>query len=306
MMKGTGILGVALVVAAVCAIGSEAGEPPAPTTRPGTPTTAPAGNPVCTITTSLGVIEVELLADAAPKTVANFLALAEGTKAWTDPATRKQVTRPYYDGLTFHRVIKKFMIQGGCPLGTGTGGPGYRFADEINADALGLNALKAFDPKTGPHSYLMVRSQADFQRLIVRPIFAKLKITTQEQLDKRKDEVQAMMQALTVKDVLTNMGYVYDAKLPSVLPTRGVLAMANSGPNTNGSQFFINLIATAWLTGKHTVFGKVVAGMDVVDKIGQVPVGDRGKPLKEVKILTIRRKGSPATSAPANSAETAP
>ena len=131
--------------------------------------------------TDRGTIRVELAADKAPLTVANFVNLAQ---------------RGFYDGLKFHRVINDFMIQGGCPLGTGTGGPGYRFEDEAN------NGLR--------HE-------------------------------------------------------------------RGVLSMANAGPNTNGSQFFITHVATPWLDGKHTVFGKVIEGLDVVDAIRQ---GDMIKSLK--------------------------
>ncbi len=292
------LIGLVLVTAAGW-IGAAETAASAPTTRPSAPAAATT-NVRCIITTSVGVIEVELLAKAAPKTVANFLALAEGTKAWTDPASGKQVTRPYYDGLTFHRILKNFMIQGGCPLGTGRGGPGYRFADEINADALGLNALKAVDAKTNrPHPYLGIRTREDFQRVIVQPLMAKLNVTSQEDLDERKDEIQKAMKAVTVKDALTNMGYVYDPKLPSVPPTRGMLAMANSGANTNGSQFFINLVDTPWLTGKHTVFGKVVAGMDVVDKLGAMAVDGRGTPVKKVTIISIRRKGATPTTAPA-------
>ena len=131
--------------------------------------------------TDRGPIRVELYPDKAPLTVANFVNLAQ---------------RGYYDGLKFHRVINDFMIQGGCPLGTGTGGPGYKFEDEAN----------------------------------------------------------------------NGVGH-----------ERGVLSMANAGPNTNGSQFFITHVATPWLNGKHTVFGKVVEGMDVVDSIKQ---GDLIKSLK--------------------------
>ena len=138
---------------------------------------------VATFDTDKGTIRVELHADRAPRTVANF---------------EKLVGQGYYDGLIFHRVIKDFMIQGGCPQGTGTGGPGYTFADEFHKD------LKHSSP--------------------------------------------------------------------------GVLSMANAGPNTNGSQFFITHVATPWLDGKHSVFGRVIEGQDVVDKI------ERGDKMKKVTI----------------------
>ena len=140
-----------------------------------------------TFKTSLGDIVVKLLPEKAPKTVENFVGLAEGKKEWKDPRTGQMVKKPLYDGTVFHRVIPGFMIQGGDPLGTGTGGPGYKFADEIGPD-------NKFD----------------------RP---------------------------------------------------GLLAMANAGPNTNGSQFFITEVPTPWLNGKHTIFGEVVKGFDLVPKV---------------------------------------
>jgi len=140
-----------------------------------------------TFQTSLGEIVVRLLPEKAPKTVANFVGLAEGTREWKDPRSGQSVRRPLYDGTVFHRVIPDFMIQGGDPLGTGTGGPGYRFEDEIGPD-------NRFD----------------------RP---------------------------------------------------GLLAMANAGPNTNGSQFFITEVPTAHLNRGHTIFGEVVKGLELIRKI---------------------------------------
>lgn len=163
------------------------------------------------LTTNHGKIVLNLEFEKCPLTVCSFASLAEGTMD-TD---RKG---PYYDGLTFHRIIKDFMIQGGCPQGTGTGGPGYKFRDEI-------------DP------------------------------------------------------TLRHTG-------------KGILSMANSGPATNGSQFFITHKATPWLDDKHTVFGKVVEGMDIVDKIANLEVGAQDKPKEAVKIesLKIRRVGEKATA----------
>lgn len=140
-----------------------------------------------TFQTSLGELVVKLLPEKAPQTVANFVGLAEGTREWKDPNSGQTVKRPLYDGTLFHRVIPDFMIQGGDPLGTGTGGPGYRFEDEIGPD-------NRFD----------------------RP---------------------------------------------------GLLAMANAGPNTNGSQFFITEVPTPHLNRGHTIFGEVVKGVELVRKI---------------------------------------
>jgi cyclophilin family peptidyl-prolyl cis-trans isomerase len=249
-------------------------------------------NPVYVIQTTLGDIEVELFQSETSKTVANFIGLAEGTKEFEDSKTGKKVKRPFYDGLIFHRVIKNFMIQGGCPLGNGRGGPGYTFADEIDAKALGLDKIKAIDPQKGPNPYLMIRSKEEYQRTILMPLFRKMNINSQEELDKRKKELQTKLDTLTLKEAYENMGYVYSENGSKHPPVRGSLAMANAGPNTNGSQFFINLVDTDWLTGKHTVFGKVVMGMDVVDKIGAVKVDSGQKPLKDVKIISIHRKTS--------------
>ena len=157
--------------------------------------------------TSMGDIVIQLFEDKAPKTVANFVDLATGAKEWTDPKTKEKVKRPLYNGTIFHRVIPGFMIQGGDPLGNGTGGPGYRFEDEFNPD------LKHSKPY--------------------------------------------------------------------------ILSMANAGPNTNGSQFFITHKATPWLDGKHSVFGEVVKGQEVVDAIANVPRDFRDRPLKDVVIKEI-------------------
>src|SRR5215472_6009502 len=148
--------------------------------------------------TTEGKFKIRLFADRAPKTVENFVNLAEG----------KKTGKPFYDGTIFHRVIPDFMIQGGDPEGTGRGGPGYRFADEFHSE------LKHSKP--------------------------------------------------------------------------GVLSMANAGANTNGSQFFVTVAATPWLDNKHSVFGEVVEGYDVVKKISEVPRGAQDRPVKEVKVNSVK------------------
>jgi peptidyl-prolyl cis-trans isomerase A (cyclophilin A) len=166
-----------------------------------------------TLTTNHGDITIELFPNHAPTTVQNFVGLAEGSKEWTDPETGQPSTARVYDGLTFHRVIEGFMLQGGCPLGTGTGGPGYEFKDEFHPEL-------SFD----------------------RPY---------------------------------------------------LLAMANAGPGTNGSQFFITVAATEWLTRKHTIFGEVTdeASRRVVDEIGKTETDASDRPRQPVVIesVTIER-----------------
>jgi peptidyl-prolyl cis-trans isomerase A (cyclophilin A) len=166
------------------------------------------------IYTSMGNIVSRLFDADAPKTVANFKGLATGTKPWSNPATGKLQHHPLYSGTVFHRVIPDFMIQGGDPLGTGNGDPGYKFEDE-------LQSSRVFDHP-------------------------------------------------------------------------GLLAMANSGPNTNGSQFFITVAPTPWLNGHHTIFGEVVSGQEVADAISKVPRDSDDKPLTPVKILKIAIRKVPA------------
>lgn len=165
------------------------------------------------IQTSQGEIVVKLEHEKTPITVANFVSLAEGKSPFVD---EKYKDKPYYDGLTFHRVIKDFMLQGGDPDGTGSGNPGYKFMDE------------------------------------------------------------------------TNDSLVHDKK--------GILSMANAGPGTNGSQFFITHKETPFLNGKHTVFGEVVVGLDIVDSIANVQVGEKDKPVVEVVMnkVEIIRNGKEA------------
>jgi len=245
-------------------------------------------NPVCVIKTSRGDIRIELFAGEAPDTVKNFIALAEGQKEFVEIRNGKKVKKPFYDNLTFHRVIKNFMIQGGCPKDDGSGGPGYRFGDEINATALGLDKIKVVKPDGNLHPYLGIRNHKDYSRVVMMPLARKMKITSEQQLNERKEEVKQKISEMSLKDCYENQGYKYNDKLKSSQPLRGVIAMANSGPNSNGSQFFINLADTPWLAGRHTVFGKVIQGMEVVDNIGEVPVDQNNRPKTTVSILSIR------------------
>jgi peptidyl-prolyl cis-trans isomerase A (cyclophilin A) len=159
-------------------------------------------------TTNQGNFSIRLYDKEAPKTVENFVGLAEGAKEWIDPRNNQRVKQPYYDGIVFHRVIDGFMIQGGDPLGKGIGGPGYTFEDEFHPS---LRHNKA-----------------------------------------------------------------------------GILSMANRGPNTNGGQFFITLGPTPHLDNRHSVFGEVVDGMDVVRKIGSTRTGAQDRPVNDVVIQSVK------------------
>jgi len=245
-------------------------------------------NPLVEIQTSMGNIILELFPEEAPQTVANFIELAEGRKPFVDPDSGEMVTRPYYDGQIFHRVIDDFMIQGGSPTGLGNGSPGYSFADEINARSLGLDRMNAFDEEGVPHTFLRIGSQQQFQSLILQPLLSAMGINSQEELEANLTEVESRINSMSVKDVYENQGYVYDERLISRMPVRGVIAMANAGPNSNGSQFFINLVDTDWLAGKHTVFGRVRQGMEVVDAIGARETDAMDRPLEAVRIIQVR------------------
>lgn len=251
---------------------------------------ADPNRPQVDIETSMGTIRCTLFADEAPEAVANFLALADGSKTWTDPNTGKEMTNtPFYNGVIFHRVIKDFMIQGGCPLGNGTGSPGYQFKDEINATSLGLDKEMTLQGESlNPQCSYMGN---DFFNLIMRPKLEAKGIGPQTPQAEQQAAVQALLpelQNVSLKEFYEAKGYVYDDTLPaSHRPVKGSLALANSGPNTNGSQFFLNLGDTPHLTGKHTVFGEVSGGFDVVEAIGSTPVGEGDKPTTPITIVGI-------------------
>jgi peptidyl-prolyl cis-trans isomerase A (cyclophilin A) len=161
-----------------------------------------------TFVTNQGSFTVQLMPEHAPATVENFIGLASGGKEWTDPRDGRTKTEALYPGTIFHRVIDGFMIQGGDPTGTGTGGPGYTFDDEC--------------PPDGP----------SFDRA-------------------------------------------------------GLLAMANAGPGTNGCQFFVTVAPAEWLTGKHTIFGEVTEGYDVVERIATTSTGAQDRPTDDIVIERI-------------------
>lgn len=256
-----------------------------------------AGNPLVLIQTSMGDIVLELFPNEAPATVDNFIGLAEGSKPFIDPATGQEVSRPFYDGLIFHRVIEGFMIQGGSPSGDGGGGPGYTIADEINARSLGLDRIPAVDEEGYPHESLRIASQQDFQAEVLGPLYADMGIEDQSQLTARADEIVARIQALTLMDVYELQGYHYSDNIRSRAPVKGIISMANAGPDSAGSQFFITLADTPWLTGKFTVFGKVRSGMEVLEEIGQVATNASDRPLSPITIERIRPLSSPPPEA---------
>jgi peptidyl-prolyl cis-trans isomerase A (cyclophilin A) len=246
--------------------------------------------PVATIETNMGTIKIELWPENAPKTVENFTGLANGTKEWTDPVTNQKVTRPFYDGLIFHRVISDFMIQGGCPFGKGNGGPGYMFEDETYEQGEEITgkieseeaAVQVFQKVIVPHLQAAGNDPSKINPEIKEIVDKVMAANSGEEIMKH-----------TVEFFVEKTGYegkVYSQGAVKAPVEYGTIAMANSGPNTNGSQFFIvtKKDGTPWLDGKHTVFGKVIEGMDVVHKIEAVEKGEQDRPVEEVKMIKVR------------------
>lgn len=216
--------------------------------------------------TNKGTIVLELFHENAPKTVQNFIDLAQG----------KKTGKPFYNGLLFHRVIPNFMIQGGDPQGNGSGGPGYSFEDEINAVSLGLDKVKLKDAPS-------------FGRYAQQAVIKSMNIKSQTELNERIKEAEENLEKtkeMSVLDILHLSGYIYNEVLESKKAIKGAFAMANAGPNTNGSQFFINQVDTPHLDGLHTVFGQLVAGEDVLNKI--VAAGNGNSKINQVLILDRR------------------
>ncbi len=236
--------------------------------------------------TNKGEFTVRFFEDLAPKTVENFVGLAAGTKKWLDPASKDWVKRPFYNGLIFHRVIKDFMIQGGDPLGNGTGGPGYKFEDECFTQGPELTgAIKDRQTAVQVWNTIIVPYAQKYNGDVPDPDIKKIIETAV-----KKQSVDELI-GKTVEYVKTRTGTtqaVYGLKLVHAVDY-GCLCMANSGPNTNGSQFFIvtKQDGCPWLNGKHTVFGKVVHGMEVVHSIENLPTGAGDKPLADVVIDKI-------------------
>lgn len=246
-------------------------------------------NPLVLIQTTRGDMVVELFPAEAPRTVENFLALAEGTKSFLDPITGTQVQRPFYDGLAFHRIVTDFIVQGGSPTGGGDGGPGFTVPDEINAVSLGLDQMPLIDAEGYPHPLLGIADQAAFQQTILKPLYENMGIRSEADIAARSSEIETRLRGMSLKTFYELLGYRYNENGLSRAPLRGMLAMAGSGPGTAGSQFFITLADAPWLVGRHTVFGKLRAGQTVLDTIGRVPVDAQQRPLEPVTILLIRR-----------------
>jgi cyclophilin family peptidyl-prolyl cis-trans isomerase len=246
-------------------------------------------NPLFSMATSQGEIFIELFARETPNNVANFTALAEGKIELFDESTNTTFKPRYYDGMRFHRVIPGFVIQAGSPSYSPLGGPEELLQDEINADFLGLDEALVLNPDGSFHEILSINEKIDFDSAILRPLYVEMNIETQADLVARQYEVLDRLGTMTLKEVYENLGYRYINDMPSHRVSRGTLALANSGPDQNGPEFFINLIDADYLTGKHTVIGQVVEGMDIADRIGNYPVDPLRFTRLSTVIYTVRR-----------------
>jgi peptidyl-prolyl cis-trans isomerase A (cyclophilin A) len=246
-------------------------------------------NPLFTIATSQGEIFIELFAGETPNNVANFIALAEGEIELFDESTNTTFKPKYYDGMSFHRVIPGFVIQTGSPSYNSLGGPEELLQDEINADFLGLDEVLVLNRDGNFHEILNIGGKNDFDAIILQPLYAEMNIESRADLETRQYEVLDRLNSMTLKEVYENLGYRYLDNIQSHRVSRGAIALANSGPDQNGPEFFISLIDADYLTGKHTVIGQVVEGMNIADRIGNYPVNPLRFTRLSTVIYTVRR-----------------
>jgi len=257
-------------------------------------------NPLMLMKTSKGDVYLELFPAAAPRNAANFIALAEGTVELSIPDTGERTTGHYYDGFSFHRVLPGYLIQAGAPLNSGRAVPDYRLADEINARQVGLHQLKVLDDSNKPHPWLNIRDRTDFEQRILAPLYRRININDPLQLAGRQFEVLQMLREMTLQQAYENQGYTYNNTLPSRRPARGSLLMASSGPNSISAEFFIPVIDAPWLTGTSTVIGRIVEGIEVVDRIHQESASRLASPLSITTIYEIRQVAGANVGASAN------
>ncbi len=229
-------------------------------------------NPLVRISTSQGEIYLELFPLEAPSNVENFIALAEGEKEFTNQDTGAPIQARYYNGMRFHRVVPGFIIQAGSPAYNPLGLQVNLVDDEINANALGLNRISALNTDGSFADVLNIQSKLGFHEAILTPLYSQRNITDIEAALSRQYQILETLQNLSVKSVYENQGYRYDDSLQSRPIERGTVALANSGPDSNGPEFFISLAAAEWLSGKYTVIGKVVEGQEVMDSIGNTAI----------------------------------
>lgn len=245
------------------------------------------GRPVIRLCTNMGDITIELWNDKTPKTVENFTQLAFGGKEWYNQHTGQKQTGAFYDGLTFHRVVRNFIIQGGCPDGTGNGGPGYYFDDEIFDDTQ-AKAITGFISNIEQANSLYIKVIIPYLKKNPSPDKELTRIIDQCKKSKNLKPLMSKPIEFYLKKTDTK-GQFKDQGILISKVEYGTICMANTGPDTNGSQFFIvtKKDGCKWLDGKHTVFGKVIKGTSVLDRIQTVKTTMGYKPIDDIIIKKI-------------------
>jgi len=246
-------------------------------------------NPLMLVSTSAGPIYIEMLPAEAPKNVARFIEFAVGEVPLIETDSTPTASPRYYNGTRFHRVIPNFIIQAGSPEHHVQDHPQSYLADEINASALGLDRLPVILQAGEINPILNTGSQQEFARRVLEPLYRQLGIDSQEQLEIEESTIIDALQSLTVMRLYEHEGYRYQERYPTRSITRGIVALANDGPNRNGPEFFITLSDAPWLDGRYTVVGRVVEGMETADNIGDKPIQPVNPDPESTRIYSIRK-----------------
>ena len=217
-------------------------------------------NPAVRVVTSLGEFHIELYPEAAPQNVERVLQLVSGTEA-----------AGYYNNLTVHRSLANTLIQFGDPERAGRARPTSTVDDEINARGLGLEQQNVLDSQGRPHPWLNIADQADFQQKVLTPLYRDMNINDQDQLRQQQQAVLTRLQGMNLLQLFELRGYRYNGSLPSRRPTAGSVLMANYGPGTNDGELVVLADNAPWMTGSHTVIGRVFANPGLIGHISREP-----------------------------------
>ena len=248
-----------------------------------------SSNPLMLVSTSAGPIYIEMLPAEAPENVARFIEFTVGEVPLTETDSTLTASPRYYNGSQFHRVIPNFIIQAGSPAHNAHGRPRDYLADEINASALGLDRLPVILQAGEVNPILNTDSQQEFASRVLEPLYRQLGIDSPEQLETEESAIIDALQSLTVMRLYEYEGYRYQNSYPTRAITRGIVALANDGPNRNGPDFFISLSDAPWLDGRYTVIGRVVEGMETADSIGDKSIQPVNPNPESTRIYSIRK-----------------
>jgi len=248
-----------------------------------------SSNPLMLVSTSAGPIYIEMLPAEAPENVARFIEFTVGEVPLIETDSTLTASPRYYNGSQFHRVIPNFIIQAGSPEHNAHGRPRDYLADEINASALGLDRLPVILQAGEINPILNTDSQQEFASRVLEPLYRQLGIDSPEQLETEESAIIDALQSLTVMRLYEYEGYRYQNRYPTRAITRGIVALANDGPNRNGPEFFISLSDAPWLDGRYTVIGRVIEGMETADSIGDKPIQPVNPDPESTRIYSIRK-----------------